>query len=108
MAFVEIIPLSRCIKDGGVFVSTEDRDLAVFRLREPERIFVIDNACPHAGGNLSGGEVHEGIVACRWHDWRFHLDTGVCTHSERVRVRRYPAEVRDGVVWADLPVPHRP
>lgn len=102
MAFVELISLTSCRKGGGTFIETEGRELAVFWLDDPERVLVIDNACPHAGGNLSGGEVAGNVVTCRWHQWQFDLDTGVCTHSDRARVRRFRAEVRDGVVWADL------
>ena len=75
----------------------------MFLLGDPPRVEVIDNRCPHAGGNLSGGEVENGIVTCSWHHWAFELSTGVCTHSERAFVRRYPAEIRDDLVWADLP-----
>jgi nitrite reductase/ring-hydroxylating ferredoxin subunit len=57
MSWVELIPLSRCRSNGGTFVTMGDRELAVFRLNDPERVVVIDNSCPHASGNLSGGVV---------------------------------------------------
>lgn len=102
MALVEIISLSRCREGAGVFVTHGDRELAVFFLREPDRVYVIDNACPHSSGNLSGGEVTDDIVECPLHNWRFDLCTGVCTRSDLARVGRYPAVIRDGAVWADL------
>jgi len=102
MALVELIPLSRCRVGGGTFVAVGDRELAVFRLEDPERIVVIDNSCPHASGNLSGGVVAGNVVQCPWHRWEFDLDRGVCTHSALARVRRYPVEIRDGVVWAEI------
>jgi len=103
MALTPIIELHRCRENAGAFVEHGGLELAVFRLTNPDRVIVIDNACPHASGNLSGGDVEAGIVTCPWHQWRFDLDTGVCTESQLARVRRYPAEIRDGVVWADLP-----
>lgn len=103
MAFVELIPIAQCRTGAGTFVEHGDRALAVFRLTNPERVIVIDNACPHAGGSLSGGEVIGSILTCPWHYWQFDLNTGRCTHSDLARVRRYPAQVRDGVVWVDLP-----
>ncbi len=103
MPFVELLSLERCRLEGGTFVTHSNRELAVFRFREPDRVFVIDNACPHAGGNLSGGEVRDEIVTCPWHQWQFDLRSGCCTHSSLARVRCYPAEIRDGVVWVDLP-----
>lgn len=102
MAFVELIPLDSCRANGGTFVLRSGRELAVFLLSDPDRVFVIDNACPHASGNLAGGEVTGNVVACRWHHWEFDLATGLCVHSDRARVRRYPAEIRNGAVWADL------
>ena len=78
-------------------------DLAVFHVIEPaERFAVIDNTCPHAGGNLAGGTLSGMIVACPWHDWQFNVTTGVCVHQSTARVRVYPCEVRDGAVFADL------
>ena len=103
MAFVEVIPLRRCQKGGGTFVEHGGFELAVFRLGESDSVYVIDNACPHAGGNLSGGDVEGTVVRCRVHDWPFDLKTGLCTDTPRARVRSYPAEVRNDSVWVDLP-----
>lgn len=103
MAFAPLIPLSDCREGAGTFVEHDGRELAVFRLPDPERVFVIDNACPHASGNLSGGDVSGDVVTCPWHYWHFNLATGLCTHSDRARVRTFPSEVRDGVVWVDVP-----
>lgn len=101
VAFVELVSLSRCRENGGTFVEHDGRELAVFRFGDPQRVVVIDNACPHAAGNLSGGELDGAIVTCRSHQWSFDLTTGVCIHSEKARVRRYRAKVCDGVVWVD-------
>lgn len=103
MPFVEIISLSRCRKDGGTFVEHAGFELAVFRLSEADSVYVIDNACPHAGGNLSGGAVEGTIVRCLSHDWPFDLRTGVCTDTPRAKVRSYRAEIRNESVWVDLP-----
>ncbi len=103
MAFVKLIEVERCNPDGGTFVATGGLELAVFLPTDPDAVIVIDNACPHGGGNLSGGDVTGHVVSCKWHYWKFNLDTGVCLDSSRARVRRYEAEIRAGWVWADLP-----
>ena len=87
MAFVEVIPLARCRPHGGTFVAVGDRELAVFRLADPQCVVVIDNSCPHAGGNLSGEAVAGNVVQWQWHHWEFDLDRGVCTHSALARIR---------------------
>ena len=102
MPWTRLIPVSSCRIDAGIFVECEGRELAVFRLTGPDRMVVVDNACPHANGNLAGGPVENGVVTCPWHEWKFDLATGVCTHSDKARVRTYRCEVRDGYVWVNL------
>lgn len=98
MGWTKIIALNRCAAGKGTFVEAADRELAVFLLED--RVVVIDNACPHASGNLAGGEVKGDVVSCPWHFWEFDLHTGQCMHSPKATVRRYPVELREGEVWA--------
>ena len=86
----------------GTFVSVEGRELAVFAVPRTPGIVVIDNACPHANGNLSGGALVGGVVECPWHQWRFDLVTGRCVHAETVCVRKYDVRVREGALYARL------
>jgi nitrite reductase (NADH) small subunit/3-phenylpropionate/trans-cinnamate dioxygenase ferredoxin subunit len=103
MPFSRLIEISKCERNRGTFVRHGDLQLAVFLLDDPERVFVIDNTCPHAGGSLSSGEVESDIVSCPYHHWQFDLKTGECVDAMRAQVKSYPAEIRDGAVWADLP-----
>ncbi len=69
---------------------------------------VVDHDCPHEGGSLAGGEVRDGCVICPVHAWPFDLQTGLT--DERMpwmRLRRYPCELRDGRVFADVTAPLR-
>ena len=104
MAYVKLVEVLRCSVGRGTFVEHAGRELAVFRFDASPQVVVIDNACPHSSGNLSGGEVRGSVVVCPWHQWEFDLTTGVCVDSPKARVARYPAEVRDGFVYADIPV----
>lgn len=101
MGFEKLIAVAQCQAGAGTFVAHGGRELAVFVLDGPRRVLVVDNACPHAGGNLSGGTVEGHVVNCPWHHWRFDLGTGVCVNSSLARVPTYPAEIRDGAVWFD-------
>ena len=85
----------------GRTIQVGNKLIAVFRDRG--QVFAIDDTCPHMGASLSGGYLEQGIVTCPWHHWQFDLTTGVSTHTRHARVRRYAAEVRDGVVWVELP-----
>ena len=96
---LRVVALDKCPLDQGVFVEVADRELAVFRLSKPSGVYVIDNACPHANGNLSAGDVENGVVCCPWHGWLFHLCNGRSAQGSVARVRSYPVEVRDGDVY---------
>ena len=102
MAYVKLIELERCRVGGGTFVEHGDRELALFRVAGGNTIVLTENACPHASGNLSGGDLTGSVVACPWHGWEFDLSTGRCVDSDRCGLVRYPVELRDGYVYADL------
>jgi nitrite reductase (NADH) small subunit len=63
---------------GARIVRTTTREIAVFRTGD-NRVFAVDNACPHSGGPLSEGIVHGNKVTCPLHNWVINLETG---HAE--------------------------
>ncbi|MDD4890726.1 MAG: Rieske 2Fe-2S domain-containing protein [Phycisphaerae bacterium] len=65
------------------------------------RFAVVDNTCPHAGGNLGEGVVRAGRIVCPWHRYEWHLATGL-SFAEPFprRLRVYPAKVEAGRVLA--------
>ena len=94
------------LKEGaGKYVEIAGHQLAVFL--DAGVPYVMDNYCPHAGGNLAGGRVEAGCAICPWHDWAFRLNDGQLRESKFVHVPVYPARMseRDGTksVEADLP-----
>lgn len=48
-------------------------------------IYAVQNACPHRGAPLAGGQTHamqDGLfVICQDHAWRFRLTDGVCPEA---------------------------
>jgi NAD(P)H-dependent nitrite reductase small subunit len=102
--FSRLISIDQCRRGSGTFVECGDRELAVFRL-DDNRFAVIDNACPHASGNLSGGQLSGDIVTCPWHEWQFDVTSGQCTLSPAAKVNCYPVIIRDGAIYVDLDAP---
>jgi len=102
--WTRLIPVADCPVGARKYVESGDHGLAVFHLSDPDRFVVVDNACPHAGGNLSAGDVENGCeIVCPWHAWAFNLDTGACTLNETVRLKRYECKVESGLLFAKLP-----
>lgn len=89
------------VREGKV-VRVGDRPLAVFHTDDGFR--AIDNTCTHMGGTLADGLVADATVACPLHDRRFDLATGRAVGHDCGSVSAYPVEVRDGAVYAFLPV----
>jgi nitrite reductase/ring-hydroxylating ferredoxin subunit len=81
-------------------VHVEGHTLAI--VRDGERIFAVDNRCPHMGFPLDRGSVCDGILTCHWHHARFDLATGGTFDLWADDVPAYPVEVRDGELWINL------
>ena len=47
-------------------------------VHDKDRVFALDNRCPHMGFPLDRGSVEDGTLTCHWHHARFDLASG-CT-----------------------------
>jgi len=75
--------------------------LAVFRI--DDEWFVTVDTCTHGVASLCEGAVVNGEVECPFHAGRFDIRTGrVTAYPAEDPIRVFPAEVRDGMVWARL------
>jgi nitrite reductase (NADH) small subunit len=61
--------------------------------------YAINDFCPHMGASLSGGYVHNCVVACPWHAWRFKVTDGTWCDNPRIKTESF--EVR--VVGSEAP-----
>jgi nitrite reductase/ring-hydroxylating ferredoxin subunit len=107
MAWTSLCELGELAEGKGKYVEIDGFQLAVF-LHEG-KVYVIDNFCPHAGGNLAGGYVENGCAVCPWHHWAFRLENGQLRDSPGVMITTYPTRLlqREGkpaLVQADLPM----
>jgi nitrite reductase/ring-hydroxylating ferredoxin subunit len=60
--------------------------------REDGSVDVVSDRCPHEGYPLSQGTVRDGVLTCKWHNWKFELATGTCVFGGE-GVRRLPSSV---------------
>jgi nitrite reductase/ring-hydroxylating ferredoxin subunit len=108
MPWTSLCDLDELLEGKAKYVEIEGNQLAVY-LHEG-RPYVIDNYCPHAGGNLAAGFVQDGCAVCPWHYWAFRLDTGELRDTggagvTTYKVRLYEREGQPPLVQADLPMP---
>ena len=74
-------------------------------LAEGDRVYAVDNRCPHMGFPLHRGTVADGILTCHWHHARFDLCSGGTFDQWADDLRRFPVELRGDDVLVDLHPP---
>ncbi len=84
---------------GCLVVSGQGETIALFM--DGDKVYAVDNRCPHMGFPLSKGSVRNGILTCHWHHARFDLASGGTFDPFADDVRVFPVHVEDGVLWVD-------
>jgi len=77
---------------GARCVNTTMGRIAVFRTAD-DRVFAMEDRCPHKGGPLSQGIVHGASVTCPLHNWVISLETGKALGADDGAVRMIPIMV---------------
>ena len=99
--WIDIGPLDAVPARGARVVKTAAGCVAVFRTGD-DRVYALDNACPHRGGPLAEGIVHGASVTCPLHAWVFDLETGKAQGADSGAVATHPARVIEGRILLDL------
>ena len=104
--WAEAMPLSRLESAGRRIFRCAGKQILL--IKTPGGIYACNNRCPHEGyplmeGSISG-ETEGCVLTCNWHNWKFDLESGA-TLVGGDALRRYPVELRDGVIWVDVADP---
>ena len=89
---VEDIP-----RQGARVVRTGFGDIALFRTVTDE-VYALEDRCPHAGGPLSQGIVHNRRVTCPLHNFVIELESGRAVAPDEGCTHAYPVKVENGIV----------
>lgn len=99
--FIDIGALDDIPAQGARLVKTAQGCVAVFRTAD-DRVFALEDRCPHKGGPLSEGIVHGDRVTCPLHNWVFDMNTGQAQGADNGAVATYAIEVRAGRILLDM------
>lgn len=80
------------ISDGGVMACTIQNRPVLLARRGPQ-VSCFDNACAHLGMPLDMAEVHDGVITCSYHGFRYLLDTGECLTAPEVQLKVHAVRV---------------
>ncbi len=95
--FIRVAALEEVPEDTGKMVEVDGQEIALYR--QGGEVFALYNVCPHAGGPLAEGGVHDGRVVCPWHGWEFNLKTGACSFNSSIKQPIFKVKVEHGEVF---------
>lgn len=98
--FVDIGALEDIPAQGARVVRTAQGCIAVFRTAD-DRVFALEDRCPHKGGPLSEGIVHGDRVTCPLHNWVFDMNSGAAQGADEGMVRTFATRIQQGRVLLD-------
>ena len=98
--FIDIGAIDDIPPQGARLIKTQQGCVAVFRTAD-DRVFAMDDRCPHKGGPLSEGIVHGTSVTCPLHNWVFSLETGQAQGADSGAVATYVLRVEAGRILLD-------
>lgn len=71
--------------------------IAIYRIGE--KLYAIEDICPHMGAFLSNGYCEGSRAVCPWHNWQFDLESGECvTNDNGLTVQTFPIKEVDNQI----------
>ncbi len=100
--WVTVMAAEELPRDRPVTVRINERDLALADCsQEGCGPHLLENRCPHRGGQLGDGSVRGDDIVCPLHGYDFDLHTGISRYDPAERVAVYAARIHDGEVQVD-------
>lgn len=99
--WVEVGKLSDIPVRGARRIDTGEQVIAVFRTAS-DGVFALEDRCPHKGGPLSDGIVHDDCVTCPLHNWVIGLRDGEACGADEGQVERFGVRVEGDTVMLAL------
>lgn len=81
--FVQVAKLSQLPEDTGLCVEVDGKEIALFKVGD--KVYAMDQICPHAGGPMAEGSLNGDMAMCPWHGWEFSVKTGECSFNSEIR-----------------------
>ncbi|NQV20844.1 MAG: nitrite reductase small subunit NirD [Rhodospirillales bacterium] len=99
--WLDICAIDDIPSPGARVVRTGNGDVAVFRTSN-DRVFALNDRCPHKNGPLSQGMVHGDRVTCPLHNWVINLADGTAVAPDQGCAAHYPVRTEGGRIFLDL------
>lgn len=101
--WVHVASFDELGKTNCLTVNADGHVIVLFKY--DERVFAVDNRCPHMGFPLNKGTVKDGILTCHWHHARFDIASGGTFDLWADDVPAFPVRVEGDDIFVDTALP---
>lgn len=98
--FIEVCALNDIPANEPLIVEIDGNPLALCKVGD--KVFALDDCCPHQGASFEGGEIDDGILICPLHGWRAEVCSGQSLEAPSLKIPMYETKVEDGKVYIKL------
>lgn len=95
----KVLKADALAEGSGKVVFVEGLEVAVFMVEE--KVYAMENVCPHRGGPLGEGSLDGFEVICPWHAWAFDVRTGACRTVDDISQKTYSAKIEAGDIYIE-------
>ncbi|AWR96843.1 Rieske 2Fe-2S domain-containing protein [Acidianus sulfidivorans JP7] len=79
-------------------------------IRKGDKLYALNNRCPHRLAKLSRGKITDEEIQCPYHGWKFNLDGKLTLvpslgKSINVKLRKYYVKEKYGIIWISIDEP---
>jgi len=99
--WIEVGSIYDIPRQGARVIERAEGDIAVFRTID-DKVFALHDKCPHKGGPLSQGIVHDNRVTCPMHDWKINLETGEAVAPDEGRTSCFDVRIEQDKIYLNL------
>lgn len=96
--YTQVARLDEIPRLGSLVVRRGVTQIAIFRSGD-DRVFAVEDKCPHKAGPLSQGIVHGCRVTCPLHNMVIDLASGDAVAPDEGRVQTFELKIEGGAVW---------
>ena len=98
--FFPVTPAQNLIPGQGLRVRIKRKNIALFKHKN--KIYAIQNDCPHQSADLADGYIKDDKVHCKLHHWAFELSSGTYSLNPKMKLRTYEVNVKDDMIYIGI------
>ncbi|MCG8592167.1 MAG: Rieske 2Fe-2S domain-containing protein [Proteobacteria bacterium] len=101
MAFLEVASLQDIPDGGGLAVRVGETPVGLFRVGD--RVYAMEDRCPHRDFPLTNGTLRGCVVVCAAHGWDFDVRTGFKPGDpDGFPIPCFAVRLEGDAVWVDV------